>query len=199
MYLHHTFPPNGIDIHVRESEIGPYLLDPFYKATANGIQSGIHKLAELAPDQFYKSEYYKSYYVQTRRSTKSLPTPPPRTTFERCAGGDACADVCAGRVDPQGQGNHRGVVRSCLLGLVDLDDQQASGREPEGVCRAPACRALSLPSPRCPLREGARSRYSSSPAVLVGVGMAGDGRRQIWPWRWPIARAARPGESSCSA
>jgi len=63
--LHHTFAPKQFDIHVREYEIGPYLLDPFYKATANGIRSGVHKLAELAPDQFYKSEYYKSYYVQT--------------------------------------------------------------------------------------------------------------------------------------
>ena len=63
--LHHTFGPKQFDIHVREYEVGPYLLDPFYKATANGIRSGIYKLAELAPDQFYKSEYYKSYYVQT--------------------------------------------------------------------------------------------------------------------------------------
>jgi DNA-binding CsgD family transcriptional regulator len=63
--LHHTFAPKRFDIHVSEYEIGPYLLDPFYKAAANGRCSGVHKLAELAPDQFYKSEYYKSYYVQT--------------------------------------------------------------------------------------------------------------------------------------
>jgi DNA-binding CsgD family transcriptional regulator len=63
--LHHTFGPKQFDIHVREYEIGPYLLDPFYKASANGIRSGIYRLADLAPDQFYKSEYYKSYYVQT--------------------------------------------------------------------------------------------------------------------------------------
>jgi DNA-binding CsgD family transcriptional regulator len=63
--LHHTFGPAQFDIHVREYEIGPYLLDPFYKATANGIRSGLYRLAELAPDQFYKSEYYKSYYIQT--------------------------------------------------------------------------------------------------------------------------------------
>ena len=63
--LHHTFGPKEFGIHVREYEIGPYLLDPFYKATANGIRSGLYRLADLAPDQFYKSEYYKSYYVQT--------------------------------------------------------------------------------------------------------------------------------------
>lgn len=63
--LHHTFDPKRFDIHVREYQIGPYLLDPFYKATANGVLSGMHKMAELAPDQFYKSEYYKSYYIET--------------------------------------------------------------------------------------------------------------------------------------
>ena len=63
--LHHTFGSKQFDIHVREYEIGPYLLDPFYTATANGIRSGLYRLADLAPDQFYKSEYYKSYYVQT--------------------------------------------------------------------------------------------------------------------------------------
>ena len=63
--LYHTFGPKQFDIHVREYEIGPYLLDPFYKATANCNCSGLYRLADLAPNQFYKSEYYKSYYVQT--------------------------------------------------------------------------------------------------------------------------------------
>lgn len=63
--LHNTFLPEQFRIHVSEYEIGPYLLDPFYKASANGTRSGLFRLAELAPDQFYKSEYYRSYYVQT--------------------------------------------------------------------------------------------------------------------------------------
>ncbi|MGC4023808.1 MAG: LuxR C-terminal-related transcriptional regulator [Mesorhizobium sp.] len=63
--LHHTFAPKQFDIHVKEYEIGPYLLDPLFKATANGTRSGLYRLADVAPDQFYKSEYYKSYYVQT--------------------------------------------------------------------------------------------------------------------------------------
>src|SRR5690606_23621957 len=63
--LHHTFQQRQFEIHVEDYEVGPYLLDPFYKATANGLRSGLYRLAELAPDQFYKSEYYRSYYVQT--------------------------------------------------------------------------------------------------------------------------------------
>lgn len=63
--LHHTFPPKQYAIHVSEYEIGPYLLDPLYKATTNGVRSGVFRLGDVAPDQFYKSEYYRSYYVQT--------------------------------------------------------------------------------------------------------------------------------------
>ncbi|WP_173933837.1 LuxR C-terminal-related transcriptional regulator [Chelativorans sp. Marseille-P2723] len=63
--LHHTFQPQRFHIHVKDYEVGPYLLDPFYKAAANGTRSGLYRLADLAPDQFYKSEYYRSYYVQT--------------------------------------------------------------------------------------------------------------------------------------
>lgn len=63
--LHHNFQPQRYHIHVSEYEIGPYLLDPFYKAAANGTRSGLFHLAEIAPDQFYKSEYYRSYYGQT--------------------------------------------------------------------------------------------------------------------------------------
>ncbi len=40
-------------------------------------------------------------------------------------GGDAGRDVRAGRLDPLGQGHHRGTVRPCLLGLRRLRRQQA--------------------------------------------------------------------------
>lgn len=63
--LHHTFPPKQYAIHVSEYEIGPYLLDPLYKASTDGVRSGVFRLGDVAPDQFYKSEYYRTYYVQT--------------------------------------------------------------------------------------------------------------------------------------
>jgi DNA-binding CsgD family transcriptional regulator len=63
--LHHTFPPEQYAIHVTEYEVGPYFLDPLYKASLDGMRSGIFRLGDVAPDQFYKSEYYRSYYVQT--------------------------------------------------------------------------------------------------------------------------------------
>ena len=62
---------------------------------------------------------------------------------------------------------------------------------------APASRAVSLSHPRCPLREGARGRRRHEPG-------GADRRRhrlgrpaaRSWPWRWPTARAARPGRTS---
>lgn len=42
---------------------GAYLLDPFYVLCCNDTPSGIYKLDEIAPDEFYESEYYKNYYA----------------------------------------------------------------------------------------------------------------------------------------
>jgi DNA-binding CsgD family transcriptional regulator len=44
---------------------GPYLLDPFFKACARRVDTGLYRLRDIAPDRFYQSEYYRSYYVQT--------------------------------------------------------------------------------------------------------------------------------------
>ena len=44
---------------------GAYLLDPFYALFANGAPDGIYRLQDLAPDNFFDSEYYRSYYLQT--------------------------------------------------------------------------------------------------------------------------------------
>ena len=66
-------------------------------------------------------------------------------------GGDVGRDVRAGRLDPQGQGDHRGAVRPRLLGLGRLRHQQAPGRKPRRLRHAPPCRAIPLPHPRRPL------------------------------------------------
>ncbi|WP_163937242.1 helix-turn-helix transcriptional regulator [Paraferrimonas sp. SM1919] len=41
---------------------GGYLLDPFVIAIDKGIESGLYRLKDLAPDDFFTSEYYLSYY-----------------------------------------------------------------------------------------------------------------------------------------
>lgn len=45
--------------------LGPYLLDPFYTAARDSKTIGVRRLRDMAPDQFYMSEYYKQHYVLT--------------------------------------------------------------------------------------------------------------------------------------
>lgn len=62
--LYSTFDPGNYDIFVRMYQDGPYLLDPFYSA-ASLPKPGVWRMRALAPDRFFASEYYRSYYVQT--------------------------------------------------------------------------------------------------------------------------------------
>lgn len=41
-----------------------YLLDPFCLAIEGGLAEGFYPLAEIAPDDFFASEYYKTYYLK---------------------------------------------------------------------------------------------------------------------------------------
>ena len=63
--LFHTFTPRQRVVYVDDYLKGPYLLDPFFKASNRNIDSGLYRLREVAPDRFYQSEYYRSYYVRT--------------------------------------------------------------------------------------------------------------------------------------
>ena len=63
--LFDSFDPARRDVFVAAYQEGPYLLDPFYRACAEGIAPGLHRLRDLAPDQFQESEYFRSYYVRT--------------------------------------------------------------------------------------------------------------------------------------
>jgi DNA-binding CsgD family transcriptional regulator len=44
---------------------GAYLLDPFYSLFTDNAPEGIYYLQDLAPDNFYTSDYYRSYYTLT--------------------------------------------------------------------------------------------------------------------------------------
>ncbi len=63
--LFDNFPTSKRNIFVRDYQDGPYLLDPFYLACTKGVEPGLYKLMDLAPDRFFQGEYYRSYYVQT--------------------------------------------------------------------------------------------------------------------------------------
>lgn len=63
--LYDDFGPERRSIYVTDYQAGPYLLDPFFHAARAGIPPGLYRMREIAPDRFYQSEYYRSYYVQT--------------------------------------------------------------------------------------------------------------------------------------
>lgn len=44
---------------------GAYLLDPFYRAFADGVASGCYRLQQLAPAAFRSSEYFRLHYART--------------------------------------------------------------------------------------------------------------------------------------
>jgi len=50
---------------VADYQEGPYLLDPFFIACHERTKSGLYRLRDIAPDRFYHSEYYRSYYRRT--------------------------------------------------------------------------------------------------------------------------------------
>ncbi|HBO7171447.1 TPA: helix-turn-helix transcriptional regulator [Pseudomonas aeruginosa] len=60
--LFDTFPPDLRKIFVDEYQTGPYLLDPFYLTSQRFRPEGLYSMRKLAPDQFYASEYFRSYY-----------------------------------------------------------------------------------------------------------------------------------------
>lgn len=63
--LFHTFSPEKRIVFVDDYLKGPYLLDPFFKACGREVGTGLYRLRDIAPDRFYQSEYYRSYYIQT--------------------------------------------------------------------------------------------------------------------------------------
>ena len=60
-----TFTPAQRIVFVTDYQEGPYLLDPFYQVYADRMEPGLYRLREIAPDRFYHSEYYRSYYRRT--------------------------------------------------------------------------------------------------------------------------------------
>lgn len=63
--LFHTFTASQFHIHVTAYRPAPYLLDPFFRA-ASTQRLGFWRMRELAPDRFFQSEYFRSYYFETK-------------------------------------------------------------------------------------------------------------------------------------
>ena len=58
--------PAEARIVVAQYLLGPFLLDPFYSEVQQGRTEGTASLYQIAPDEFFKSEYYEQHYRRTR-------------------------------------------------------------------------------------------------------------------------------------
>src|SRR5260221_9488068 len=63
--LFDNFPAGKRRVFVDDYQAGPYLLDPLFIARPEAWGPGPHRVADLAPDRFLQSQYFRSYYVQT--------------------------------------------------------------------------------------------------------------------------------------
>ncbi len=43
---------------------GTYILNPVYNAYLAGLRTGVHRIRELAPDNYFSSDYYREFKVQ---------------------------------------------------------------------------------------------------------------------------------------
>lgn len=65
----HLLYQRGIPAQYRETLLERYfargyMLDPFCLAIDNGLAEGFYHLSEIAPDDFFNSAYYKTYYLK---------------------------------------------------------------------------------------------------------------------------------------
>ncbi|SLN52350.1 Response regulator protein TmoT [Roseovarius albus] len=58
-------------ISVRFYATGPYLLDPLYLACKSGKGPGVFRTLDLAPEAFFRSEYYRTFYRNIRISDEA--------------------------------------------------------------------------------------------------------------------------------
>lgn len=74
--LYHNMPAATAQVVMEDYSAGPYLLDPFYSEVQSGRCEGMYHLRGLAPDSFFKSEYYLKHYRRTGiRDELGIPAP----------------------------------------------------------------------------------------------------------------------------
>ncbi len=57
------FPEDKRELAINRYFSVGYMLDPFSLAVSSGLAQGFCLLSEVAPDNFYESSYYKTYYL----------------------------------------------------------------------------------------------------------------------------------------
>jgi len=60
-----TFPTPRAKTGIRNYVSSTYVLNPFYQAHLAGIEAGVYRIGDLAPDNFFRSNLHKTFQVTT--------------------------------------------------------------------------------------------------------------------------------------
>lgn len=64
--LFNDYAPDDQEIFLTPYQAGAYILDPYFEAHRSDCPTGFYGLRDLAPDRFFRSQYYKIFYARTR-------------------------------------------------------------------------------------------------------------------------------------
>ena len=64
--LFNDYAPEDQEVFLTPYQAGAYILDPFFEAHRSDCPTGFYGLRELAPDRFFRSQYYKLFYARTQ-------------------------------------------------------------------------------------------------------------------------------------
>lgn len=65
LILYNDIPAEKTERQIDTFVNGAFLIEPFYRAAVDDHASGLHRLSDLAPSGFEKTEYYRSYFRYT--------------------------------------------------------------------------------------------------------------------------------------
>jgi len=90
LFVRSTLP----DVHENLESIylaGAYLLDPFHDLHIKGVERGVYRLTDIAPDKFHRNQYFTEYYSNTTLIDEIafISYPNPGVSIHICLGKDA--------------------------------------------------------------------------------------------------------------
>lgn len=68
IHVFDTFPDRKSRQGLINYTTSTYVLNPFYNAYLRGLKTGVYRMRNLAPDAYFKSEYFKNYKAKITRS-----------------------------------------------------------------------------------------------------------------------------------
>ncbi|MEH6576988.1 MAG: helix-turn-helix transcriptional regulator [Amphritea sp.] len=65
LHIYNNLPESLVLKNLDSYMTGAYLIDPFYDFCSKSQAPGFYRLRDVAPDDFFNSDYFKNYYVHT--------------------------------------------------------------------------------------------------------------------------------------